>query len=315
MGRAVLGGGFASALCLAAACGGESTTEGPTGTAGHVSGAGQGPSGAGRPSNGGKGGSSGGTGAAGGGGRSQTGKGGASGGPSSGGTSNAGEAGSGANAGASGATLEAGAGGAAGVGPSEPSSNPERDIQHTALDVALDSQTALATITIAPSPRAGATFEIGNLDIASVEIGGAKVAFAVHGSTVDVAVPRATKPIEVTIAYGFSAGGRGWSGTGYTLTWPYYCGDLFPCHSAPSEGTTFDLHVASAGDMLVYPAKIPADVPAYVAAWAQGNYVEQKLGETLAGTKVSVFYLPDEAGGLADAEAGTTRLRDAFEWY
>jgi len=317
MGRAALGGALILALAEGFACSGESTVihdEEPKSGAGQSAGApgdsggshAQGGTGGGT-GGGGMGGSSGGGGAPARGGR---------GGAALGGTSS-GVAGSvtilGGGGGASGAAPEAGAAGsAAGDVPS----NPERDIEHTDLSVALDSSLAIATIRVGPSERAGASFEVGDLDIGSVNIADEPVAFAVRGQTLDVDVPAAEGSTVVKIVYHFASDTRrGWSGTGYTLTWPYFCGYLFPCHSAPSEGTTFDLRVTSTGDSVIYPPKIPSEVPAYVAAWAQGNYLERQLGVTNAGTYVSVFYLAPDAGARADAETGTARLRDAFEWY
>ena len=99
-----------------------------------------------------------------------------------------------------------------------------------------------------------------------------------------------------------------------TLTWPYFCGALFPCHSAPSDGSTFEVELSGvpAGQVAVFPAVIPEEAPAYMVAWAVGDYRRHDLGTTAAGTLVSVWAEP---GDEARALRGAARLRDVFEWY
>ncbi|HEX5098732.1 MAG TPA: M1 family aminopeptidase [Polyangiaceae bacterium] len=320
MGRAAFGGALLLALSQGAACGGKSAVvhdDEPAGGTGHApaEGGSSGGSRVGGSTSGGGGGGGGNHSGSGSGSGGAPARGGASG-TTQGGTSSgvAGSAGStDGNAGAAGAVPEAGAGGADDSGPA---SNPGRDIEHTSLNVNLDTSIAIAAIAVGPSERAGASFEVGDLTIDSVTIQDAPVAFRVQGQTLDVDVPPAKGSTPLRVVYHFSEDTRrGWSGTGYTLTWPYFCGYLFPCHSAPSDGSTFELRVTSSGNSIVYAPKIPTEVPSYVMAWAQGNYREKVLGTTSAGTNLSVFYLATVAGAEDDADTGTTRLRDGFEWY
>ena len=62
----------------------------------------------------------------------------------------------------------------------------------------------------------------------------------------------------------------------------------------------------------LYPESIPTDAPAYMMAWAVGDYTYSMLGVTSNGTEVGVYYLP---GQEENAFAGTQYLRDVFDWY
>src|SRR5262249_26454179 len=92
---------------------------------------------------------------------------------------------------------------------------------------------------------------------------------------------------------------------------PYFCGNLFPCHSDPADGTTFELALSDPHGVAVYPTTIPAPAPSYQIAWAVGAYTEMPVGTTTAGTAISVFGLP---GQDAAAVAGTKDLVAAFDW-
>jgi aminopeptidase N len=99
-----------------------------------------------------------------------------------------------------------------------------------------------------------------------------------------------------------------------TFTWPYYCGNVFPCKSEPAEGSAYELMVRGIpDDMLgIYPQSLASDMPAYMLAWAVGEYTYKLLGETANGTEVGVYYFPDQE---QSALTGTQYLADVFEWY
>ncbi|NVB77009.1 MAG: peptidase M1, partial [Kofleriaceae bacterium] len=101
---------------------------------------------------------------------------------------------------------------------------------------------------------------------------------------------------------------------GSTVLWPYFCGNLFPCHSQPSDGTQFTLSLdgVPASKQAIYPESIDADSPPYMLAWAVGAYTKNPLGTTTAGTTVSTYWLP---GGQTAALAGTKHLALAFDWF
>jgi len=120
----------------------------------------------------------------------------------------------------------------------------------------------------------------------------------------------------VTFAYHYQLheGFSGASSKGFTFVWPYFCGNLFPCHSDPADGTDFtlDLSGVPADQTAVFPATIPTDAPSYQVAWAIGDYTELPLGTTTAGTHVSLYHRPDE---VAAAQQGGANLVAVFDWY
>lgn len=192
-----------------------------------------------------------------------------------------------------------------------------RDIVDTTLEVDLASRTATATITLAPSTSTGASFEKGDLVINGVRMGDQPLLFDLTGvidEQLDIGVPPSTEPLVLTIDYGwrFHNSSNGVAMAGYTLTWPYYCGNVFPCRSAPSDGTTFHLAVTGAATgMPVYPAVIPDEAPSYMAAWIVGDFQRLDLGTTTAGTRVSVWHRANEATAAAN---GSAHLRASFDW-
>ncbi len=193
--------------------------------------------------------------------------------------------------------------------PVEPTPNLAREIVDTQLSFDVSTMSATAKIQFAPSKTAGASLEIGDLMIDTVS-----VPFADAGTQLDLGLPASDKALAVDIAfhYAIHSDFDGASGSGYTLVWPYHCGNLFPCHSAPSDGTTFTLDVAGATNTTVFPPAIPAEAPSYMVAWAIGTYTEVPLGTTGAGTQVSVWHLPTQA---TKAMQGTANLVAAFDWF
>jgi aminopeptidase N len=199
-------------------------------------------------------------------------------------------------------------------GTTTPTQNPGRGISDTKLAFDVTAKTATASITLEPSTMPGASFEIGDLAIDSVKLAGADVPFNAH-IRMDLALPASETPVTVDVAYHYKAheGFAGASASGFTFIWPYFCGNLFPCHSGPSDGTTFTLDVTGvpAGKTAVFPPAIPAEAPSYQIAWSIDDYTELPLGTTTAGTQVSVWY---RAGELANAQAGGAHLVAAFDW-
>jgi aminopeptidase N len=197
-----------------------------------------------------------------------------------------------------------------------PTPNPQREIVDTQLKVDITAQTGTATITLAASTMPGASLEVGDLTIDSVLIGTTAVPFAITGTQLDLALAATEEPIAVDIAYQYKTHNSfdGVSSAGFTLLWPYYCGNAFPCHSAPSDGTTFTLDVQGvpAGKTAVFPSTIPTDAPAYQIAWAVGEYTELPIGTTTAGTQLSVWHMPNQATA---AMTGTQNLVAAFDWF
>lgn len=197
-----------------------------------------------------------------------------------------------------------------------PTANPARDIVDTQLAFDVTALTGTATITFAASDMPGASLEVGDLTIESVRLEGADLAYApgIAVRTIDLALPASDAAVAVEIAFRYKhqTGSKGASASGYTLLWPYYCGNLFPCHSRPADGTTFQLELAGVpeGKTALYPAMV-AEAPSYQIAWTIDAYTELPLGATTAGTQLSVWYRPNE---LAMAQAGTANLVAVFDW-
>ncbi len=206
--------------------------------------------------------------------------------------------------------------------PLAPTANLQRGIASTALAVNADAMSATATIVLEPSTTPGATFEIGDIAIVDVKQTNATGATALlwtdRGNLLDIGVAAAAEPITLTVSYTFSKhtkfDGYTSSATGaYTLVWPYYCGNLFPCHSRPDDGTAFSVTVAppANGLKVVAPVGVINEAPSYMLAWAVGDYTDLELGTTPAGTRIVTSYLPGE---LANAQKGGANLVAAFAW-
>lgn len=198
----------------------------------------------------------------------------------------------------------------------EPAPNPSRGIDDTALFFDLGERTAVATITFEPSSDAGATLEVGDLQIDSVALGAQSVKFAVGADhRLELGLPASRAPLSVELRYRWNLheGFSGASMNGYTLTWPYFCGNVFPCHSAPSDGATFSLALAGvpSGKTAVFPARIAAQAPAYQVGWTVAEYTELPLGTTPAGTELVAWYQP---GQLDAMRAGSAMLLATFGW-
>lgn len=182
------------------------------------------------------------------------------------------------------------------------------NIKATSLDVDLSTTTAVATIEL---EKAGnVALESSGLTIKRVTDSRGNRRYKVIDGKLLVSNVRGALVIE----YGFTehTNADGLLPGGSTVVWPYFCGNLFPCHSAPADGTTFELNLDGATETAVYPASIDAESPPYMLAWAVGRYTKKPLGTTTAGTKVSTYYLP---GGETAATSGTKYLVGAMDWF
>ncbi|MCW5807457.1 MAG: peptidase M1 [Deltaproteobacteria bacterium] len=184
------------------------------------------------------------------------------------------------------------------------------NIAATHLDVDLAGMRAVATIEL--ERNGNVALEIGDLEIQDVtDDRGHRKFRIVDGKLL---VSRVRGPLVVGYAFRQHDNADGLLPGGSTVTWPYFCGNVFPCHAQPADGTRFSLALSGvAGDKTaLYPAEIAADAPPYQLAWAVGAYAKLELGETTAGTKVAAYYLPR---GKTAATTGTRHLRAVFDWY
>ena len=202
------------------------------------------------------------------------------------------------------------------VTPLAPTANPGRGISDTALAFDVTTFASTARITFEPSTDPGATLEVGDLTLDSLQQDGAELAYKANATakTIDLALAASDTPITIDVAFHYKThtGFAGAAAAGYTFLWPYFCGNLFPCHSQPRDGLAMTLAVTGvpAGKTAVYPTSI-AEAPSYQLAWSIDDYTELPLGTTTAGTAVSVWYRPTE---LAAAQSGTAHLVAAFDW-
>ncbi len=191
-----------------------------------------------------------------------------------------------------------------------------RRIVRTTLAFDLTAHTGHARIDLAAADAPGVTFEVGELAIGAVRDGsGTTLTTSQDGALLHVDAPAAAATVDVTYGYRQHdpADFQGVNAA-YTLTWPYYCGNVFPCHSDPAGGTTFALSLTGVptGQTAVFPTMIPADAPAYQLAWAVGTYETVDLGATPGGTHLVVHAFPAD---VAAARTATAHLVDGFAWY
>jgi hypothetical protein len=201
------------------------------------------------------------------------------------------------------------------LGPMKPDFG--EDILET--DLALDVKTyaAVATISLVPPASGVASFEIGDLKIASVKEGELALPFESTAGRLDVDLrARPRGEAKIVVAYSFQPHLHldGWDpGEELTFTWPRFCGNLFPCKSDPADGLRFKLDVKGTreGERAIYPAAIDTDAPSYMLAIAIGDLSRMELGKTAAGTRVAVYYRP---GNAEKAKRGTAHLTRAFDY-
>jgi hypothetical protein len=196
-----------------------------------------------------------------------------------------------------------------------PSTDWSRDLLDSALAFDVETLTGRATITLVPSMTStGASFDVRGLQVRDVHGPLGPLQFAVSAGRLDVGVPLGTAWLTIDYDFALQATTRGLSSSGSTYTWPYFCGNLFPCKPDTDDGQSFSIDVTGVpeGKTAVFPAVIPANAPAYVPAFALGAYTRLELGTTPSGTRVSAWVLP---GGEARARVGTARLVDAFAFF
>jgi hypothetical protein len=185
----------------------------------------------------------------------------------------------------------------------------DRDIESMTLSVDAAGRSATAEIRVAAG-EPGASFAAAGLTIETVHDGAAPLPWAHRDGRLDVGLPRT--PATVVVEYRYS-GGEALEGDGdLTLTWPYHCGQLFPCDPQPRDGLRFSLSVTPPpGRTVVHPRRVDASVPAYVLAWAIGDHERTELGTTSGGTRVLLFVAPVHR---ERALVGTRELVRAIDW-
>ena len=212
--------------------------------------------------------------------------------------------------------LIVGCGGGTTAGPdAAPTANPTREVVDTGLALDVTAKTGVATLQLGAGDF-GATLEVGDLQIDAVtDPDGNAIAFAAHDAKLDLALAGDAGPIAIAYHYKLHEGFQGISKDGYSLIWPYFCGNMFPCHSEPADGTTFSsiaITGVPSGQVAVVPPTLTI-APSYQVAFALGTYTELPVGATTAGTQVSMWYrTPAEQTA---ATKGSANLVAAVDWF
>ncbi|CAN5744999.1 hypothetical protein BH11MYX2_BH11MYX2_15650 [soil metagenome] len=201
--------------------------------------------------------------------------------------------------------------------PVTPTQNTAREIRATDMSFDVTALSGVEKVTFTDG-TVGATLEVGDLTLDSVTLDGGDLAFTARATTdttkhvIDLALPTGEQTVELAYHFKTHANFDGYSTKGFTLVWPYYCGNLFPCHSDPADGveTTLAVTGVPTGKTVVFPPSI-GEAPSYMAAFTIDDYTEVALGTTDAGTAVSNWYRPN---GQAPAMMGSAHLVAAFDW-
>lgn len=191
-----------------------------------------------------------------------------------------------------------------------------QDILNIALVVDIEALQGEATIDLMVDPSRVATLEVGDLVIGGVRGSGGPLPYTAADGIMEVTLPGSAAQEQIIVDYTFTVHDdfNGYMAGGMTLTWPYFCGNLFPCVSQPAEGMTFALELTGvpAGQVAVYPETIAFDAPAYQLAWAIGDYTYRPVGTTDAGTEVGYWFLPGDSGR---SQQGMQDMVAVIDWY
>ncbi|MBM4394045.1 MAG: peptidase M1 [Deltaproteobacteria bacterium] len=198
-------------------------------------------------------------------------------------------------------------------------SGPAQDVIDTRLSLDLAELTGQARISACPERGAAeVTLDVSGLDIRSVASGGQRIESHVEGGQLRVPVAD-DEQVDFTVDYAFAASDKtrfdGWMpDLGISFTWPYYCGNLFPCEPGLVDGVLFELELTGvpAGKTAVYPDSIPGEAPDYMLGFAVGDYEEMDVGRSDGGVEISAWYFPGQEQAARD---GTANMVDVFSFY
>ena len=188
------------------------------------------------------------------------------------------------------------------------------EVLATDLLLDLDALEGGATVTLAAGGLRTAYLSVAGLEVLAVRHAGAPLPHRIEDGRLLIGLPSGAGTLDVTVEYRFTTRPflDGWVASGSSYLWPSFCGNLFPCHPHPADGSRFSLTLTGAAAAgAVHPREIPFDAPPYMPGIAAGDYQHEPLGVTAAGTRVGVWYLP---GGREDALRGGRWLRAGFEW-
>ena len=137
------------------------------------------------------------------------------------------------------------------------------NVAATHLDVHLADHTAVATIDL--EHDGNVELEASGLTIDKVHDDRGNRHFT-KTSAGKLRVANVRGPLVVEYSFTVHDNADGLLAGGSTVIWPYFCGNLFPCHSQPADGTTFTLALdgVPSGATAVYPPAIAAEAPPYM---------------------------------------------------
>ncbi len=201
-----------------------------------------------------------------------------------------------------------------------------QDVVSTELVFDVTAKSGRADIAVAGSENRSVVLEVGDLAISSVTGDAEDLAFEVDGGKLVVTAQDgaptdewAKSDPELTIEYQYAVhpnfdGFMDAPLSDMTFTWPEFCGNLFPCVSAPADGLSYNIELTGVpeGQVAVFPEEVSAEAPSYMPAFSVGAYSYEKLGETSAGTEVGVYFLE---GGREEALGATDDLTAAFDFF
>ncbi|MES9939396.1 MAG: M1 family aminopeptidase [Candidatus Thiodiazotropha sp. 6PLUC2] len=186
-------------------------------------------------------------------------------------------------------------------------------------DIALDIQKRRgeAQLTVAGSyVSQGISLDVGDLLIDEVLVNGSEPDYHISVDRLDIRLPKTSQDVVVSVSYTFQYHEKfnGVSSAGHSFTWPYYCGNVFPCHTNPSGGSKYKLKISGVPDGLqaVYPIEINTEAPSYMLGFSIDDYSYLNLGITEHGTEVGVYYRSEE---YSEAVQGTLDLKEIINWF
>lgn len=192
------------------------------------------------------------------------------------------------------------------------------------LDLRVDLRDLSATSSVEVRVADGQerlVLDANALDLRSIVLDGAAVDADLRDGRIVLPADPGTHTVEAS--YGIPWTGievfQGWMPDyGTTALWPTACGWLYPCDPRPADGLRFGVVIdelpadAPVGSRAVAPADSVGEGPAYQVGFAVGQYERFELGETDAGTTITVHHFPESAEAAA---TGATHLLTAFQWF
>ena len=176
----------------------------------------------------------------------------------------------------------------------------ERGLQHLKLRIDLKTLEAQARWRVdAAASATPCSWDVSGLSDVVVDT----YPHEVRDGALHVALP--AEEVEVTVRYqlALTDGMTGFMKSGGWVTWPYYCGNVFPCRTSPSLGVTWSVEITGLGPDQTTPNPSASDVPTpmFAVGTAVGALSYRSLGKTKGGLEVGVWHHADKLDATAAA--------------